>query len=186
MKAFVLTDREYHTETFLEARRTLRDYLTGRGFALTEADIGAGELTHCMGCFGCWIKKPGECVIGDRMAELTRAAMNSDAVIYLGPGVVGQLSANIKDAIDRWLPNMLPFFVTRSDGSTMHPPRYDDYPKQVMVGYGDDLTTEDARLFTDITKKHRSGVEALVLGQPGVDFAAALDGMRLEREGGFL
>lgn len=186
MKAFLITDREFHTRTFLEARQTLRDYLAGRGFELEEADIGAGELAHCMGCFGCWIKKPGECVIGDGMAELNRKAMNSDAVFYLCPVVFGQFSANIKDAIDRWLPNMLPFFEMRPDGSTIHPPRYDDYPKQVMVGYGDGLAPEDARLFIDITKKHRTNVEALVLGQPGADLVAALGGMRLEREGGFL
>jgi hypothetical protein len=66
----------------------------------------------------------------------------------------------------------------------MHPPRYGDYPKQVMLGYGDDLAPEDAQLFVDITKKHRTGVEALVL--PGENLAAALDAMRLERGGGFL
>jgi len=186
MKAFIVTDREYHTPAFLEARETLRECLVGRGFELEEADIGAGDLAHCMGCFGCWIKKPGECVIGDKMAELNRKAMNSDAVFYLCPVIFGQFSANIKDAIDRWLPNMLPFFEKRPDGSTMHPPRYDSYPKQVMVGYGDGLTAEDAGLFTDITKKHRTDVEVLVLGRPGANLAAALAGMRLERVGGSL
>ena len=44
--------------------------------------------------------------------------MTSDVVVYLCPVVFGQFSANMKYAIDRWLPNMLPYFITKDDGST--------------------------------------------------------------------
>jgi hypothetical protein len=108
------------------------------------------------------VQKPGECVIPDSIGEINRRAINSDLVVYLSPVVFGQFSANIKDVIDRWLPNMLPFFMTRPDGSTMHPPRYRDYPRQLMIGYGEDVSKEDEELFRDITKKHRSNVEAVV------------------------
>jgi hypothetical protein len=100
--------------------------------------------------------------------------------------VFGQFSANIKNAVDRWLPNMLPFFVTRADGSTMHPPRYPDYPKQVIIGYGDSVSGEDARLFTDITKKHRSNLDVLIWRDNDSELAEALGKIEFKRMGGSL
>jgi hypothetical protein len=139
-----------------------------------------------MGCFGCWVKTPGECVIKDDIGSINRAVMNSDVVVYLCPIVFGQYSANIKNAIDRWLPNMLPFFVTRPDGSTMHPRRYDTYPAQIMIGYGEGLTKQDAELFTDIIKKHRSNVEAFVYNENDEDLLTCLSSSGLKRVGGSL
>ena len=101
-------------------------------------------------------------MIGDDIANINRAIMNSDVVVYLNPVVFGQFSANIKYALDRWLPNMLPFFEVRKDGSTIHPRRYESYPKQIMIGYGENLNAEDAQLFIDITKKHRSHIDVLI------------------------
>jgi hypothetical protein len=110
--------------------------------------------------------------------------MTSDVVFYLSPVVCGQFSANIKTVVDRWLPNMLPFFDTRPDGSTVHPPRYVDYPRQIVVGCAEDLTDEDAQLFWDITKKHRRNIDVLIW-KDDAGLAAALDGISLERMAGF-
>jgi multimeric flavodoxin WrbA len=184
MKALILSDADYRTDTFLELRRIVGSRLEERGFDIAERRIEKGELAHCMGCFGCWVKKPGECVISDAMTEINRAFMESDAVIYLCPVVFGQASANMKDAIDRWLPNMLPFFITRRDGSTMHPPRYESYPAVVMIGYGD-MTAEDARLFRDIAA-HRSNMTALAYAGGEEELAGQLEALKLARVGGVL
>ncbi|MEZ4628476.1 MAG: hypothetical protein R2912_10500 [Eubacteriales bacterium] len=97
----------------------------------------------------------------DAIVEINRNCMTSDVVVYLCPVVFGQFSANMKYAIDRWLPNMLPYFITREDGSTMHSPRYADYPAQIFLGYGENLSQTAMHLFTDINKKHRSNVTVL-------------------------
>ena len=120
------------------------------------------------------------------MASLNSREMNSDVVVFLTPLVFGQFSANIKNAVDRWLPNMLPFFNTRKDGSTMHPPRYDDYPKQIMMGYGADISESDAQLFSDITKKHRSNVNVLIWRGNGAEMTEALENIELKRVSGAL
>jgi multimeric flavodoxin WrbA len=185
MRALIVSDNDFKTAQYEKIRRTLGEYLSGRGFETEEVSVGRGEIAHCKGCFGCWTKTPGECVIRDRAAEINRASIQSDAVVYLSPVVFGQFSANIKDVIDRWLPNMLPFFIVRSDGSTMHPPRYDSYPAQAIVGYGEDVSDDDAMLFKDITEKHRNKVRALVL-KPGMDIAQILGGLRLEKTEGVL
>ena len=149
-------------------------------------EVGTDNLTFCTGCFGCWIKKPGECIINDMMAEINRRVMNSDTVIYLSPIIFGQFSANIKNTIDRSIPNMLPFFATRPDGSTMHPPRYDTYPKQIIIGYEDSISKEDKQLFIDITKKHRRNVDVLIYHDPDENLLEALNKIEFRRVGGLL
>lgn len=185
MRALIISDKDFKSVRYGDIRSQLTGYFTGKGFETEEVSIGRGELAHCTGCFGCWIKTPGECVMKDRIAEINRASMQSDAVIYLSPVVFGQFSANMKDVLDRWLPNMLPFFITRPDGSTMHPRRYDSYPAQVIIGFGEDIDEEDTKLFEDITSKHRSNFKVFTL-RPGTDIAGVLDGIRLKRTEGSL
>lgn len=186
MKAYIISDQEYQTEQFEQLHSLISSYLTTRDFEIEEIQIGRNDLAFCKGCFGCWVKKPGECVISDKIAQINSTAMNSDVVVYLNPVVFGEFSANIKNAIDRWIPNMLPFFVKRPDGSTMHPPRYSSYPRQIMVGYGESLSAEDAQLFVDIIKKHRNNVDALIYRGKSADMTEALDKIELQRVDGSL
>lgn len=185
MLAYVVSDAEFQTERFRSLEGALLEFLSEKGCSVERRSIERGELKSCAGCFGCWVKTPGECIVRDAIAEINRRSMQSDVTIYLCPIVFGQFSANMKNVIDRWLPNMLPFFLTRPDGSTMHPPRYDSYPAQVMIGYGDDLQAEDEALFCDITKKHRNGIEAMVWHN-AEELGRTLGAMRFERIGGSL
>lgn len=162
MKALLISDKDYQTETYQKLKNLVHRFLEDKGCQINLIDIGRDDLAFCMGCFGCWVKTPGECVIQDKMKEINKNFINSDAVVYLSPIVFGQFSANIKSALDRWIPNILPFFITRPDGSTMHPARYDKYPNQLIIGYGDELSAQDAQLFTDITKKHRRSIEVII------------------------
>ncbi len=186
MKVFIISDSEFQTGVYERLNELLKGILSEKGAEVTEKLVEKGELAHCMGCFGCWLKKPGECVIDDGISEINRTSMTSDAVIYLCPIVFGQFSANMKDVFDRWLPNMLPFFETRPDGSTMHPPRYKDYPISIIIGYGEDLSEEDARLFKDITKLHRRSFEALIYTGDDAELAGQIKAIELARVGGAL
>lgn len=181
MNVFIISDSEFHSEAYHNCMHTLRTFFENKGYGLEEVVINRDSLTFCMGCFGCWIKKPGECVIDDSITELNRKQMNSDVVIFLTPVVFGQFSANMKNVIDRWLPNMLPFFIKRPDGSTMHPPRYSSYPRQIMLGYGSKLSQKEEQLFEDITKKHRSEINVLFWQQDGEALVKELETMSFER-----
>lgn len=143
MKTTIIADKDYQPEIFNEFHQLIVRFFNYQGFETELIRIGRDDLTFCRGCFGCWIKKPGECIYNDMMSQINRSFVNSDVVVYLSPIVFGQFSANIKNALDRWLPNVLPFFETRSDGSTIHPSRYDSYPKMIIIGYGNKLLAED-------------------------------------------
>lgn len=146
MKAYIISDADYKTAVYKKLSEQVEDFLSKRGFRIEQKSIEKGELHFCVGCYGCWTKKPGECVISDSMAQINRTFNSSDVVVYLSPIVFGQYSPNIKNAIDRWLPNVLPLFVGKPDGTTGHPPRYPSAPKQVVIGYGNAVSREDALL----------------------------------------
>lgn len=180
MKALLISDKDYQTETYQQIKNIVSSFLEDKGLEIDMIDIERDDLAFCMGCFGCWIKTPGECVIQDKMKEINKSFVNSDAVIYLSPVIFGQFSANIKNVLDRWIPNILPFFITRPDGSTMHPSRYEKYPSQIIIGYGDELSREDSQLFTDITKKHRRNVEVIIY-RDNQDLIGTLNKIQLGR-----
>lgn len=183
MNAFIISDKDYQTKSFYRLDELVTNCLKEKGFEIEHLEIGRKDITNCIGCFGCWVKEPGECVIKDGMAEINNKCMNSDVVVYFSPMIFGQFSANLKNVIDRWLPNMLPFFMLRPDGSTIHPARYKTYPMQFMIGYGDAVSQEDAQLFVDITKKHRTNVEALIFQGDGKEIMEAFNQKELKRVG---
>lgn len=185
MNAYILSDSEYANEAFDRLYALVSNHLEQRGFSVSHKAIGRAELAFCKGCFGCWVKTPGECVISDKMGQINRGYINSDVVVYLSPIVFGQYSANLKNVIDRWIPNVLPFFITRPDGSTMHPPRYEQYPCQIVIGYGA-RDEEDEQLFCDVSKKHRGGIQVLLDQGDGEAMLRALGEIKLEKAGGLL
>ena len=186
MQAYLLSDGEYAGETLEQLDALLKQYLESKRFTIAERRLKPQELDYCMGCFGCWIKTPGECVIKDAMAEINRDINASDVVIYLVPVVFGQYSANIKNALDRWIPNILPFFYTKKDGKTMHPKRYESNPQYLMIGYGDGLTQDDQQLFTDITANHRENGTVLFYEGDSAKLQRELDEISLQRTEGAL
>ena len=72
----------------------------------------------CMGCFGCWLKTPGKCVISDRCSDIPSYIAKCDEMILISPVVFGNYSESIKAVIDRSIPYILPYF--RIVGGEMH------------------------------------------------------------------
>ncbi|MDD4311217.1 MAG: NAD(P)H-dependent oxidoreductase [Eubacteriales bacterium] len=186
MQAYLISDGEFLSPRQKQIKQQLTEYFTAKGFSILEKTLERDSLAFCRGCFDCWVKTPGECIMKDGIVEINRACMTSDVVVYLCPVIFGQFSANMKYAIDRWLPNMLPFFITRDDGSTMHSPRYRDYAAQVFIGYGETLSPEESQLFIDINKKHRSNVTVIIDERDNDKIVSALNAVSLSRVGGAL
>lgn len=90
----------------------------------------------CMGCFGCWIKTPGRCVINDRCSDIPSYIAKCDEVILISPILFGCYSDSIKAVIDRSVPYILPYF--RIVGGEMHHKmRYKHSFKLKVLFYGE-------------------------------------------------
>ena len=46
-------------------------------------DLSAQRIANCAGCFGCWTKTPGKCVIRDDPASIYPLIAQSDTVLYI-------------------------------------------------------------------------------------------------------
>jgi multimeric flavodoxin WrbA len=106
-----------------------------KAFALAGMDI-----QPCRGCFSCWVKTPGRCVIRDDEEQVLAATAASDRVIWLTPVTFGGYAPELKKALDRIIPILLPFF-TRVRGETHHPLRYPRRRRLLAIGT---LRQEDA------------------------------------------
>jgi multimeric flavodoxin WrbA len=180
MKAYIISDHNYQSPVYEKLFSLVHDFFLSRDFQIEQKSIHKEELHFCIGCYGCWVKKPGECVIDDTMAQINKTFNSSDVVVYLSPIVFGQYSPNIKNAIDRWLPNVLPLFIPKQDGTTGHPQRYADTPKKIIIGYGDTVSPESAQLFLSIVH-HRADIDAFIYSDHDDSLTASLEKIKLER-----
>lgn len=90
----------------------------------------------CMGCFGCWIKTPGRCVIKDRCTDIPHNIAKCDEMILISPVLFGGYSENIKAVIDRSIPYILPYFRV-INGEMHHKMRYKNRFKLTVCFYGE-------------------------------------------------
>ncbi len=90
------------------------------------------EINHCMGCFNCWIKIPGNCIQKDDMKELITKFLNSDIIVFATPLYVDSVSSILKKFLERLLPVVDPHF-ERVNGETRHVMRFEKYPDFVFI-----------------------------------------------------
>ncbi len=111
----------------------LTDALARAGYAVETISLRERTIAPCLGCFGCWIKTPGECVIDDDGRSVARAAARCALLVYFTPVTFGGFSSELKKAVDRLIPNISPFFA-RVRGETHHQRRYARCPSLIGLG----------------------------------------------------
>jgi multimeric flavodoxin WrbA len=134
MKALVLNGSRTEKETINSVSDYIVDSLRKNSAEVEVMVLRDEKIASCLGCFGCWLKTPGECIIKDAGSELPRKVIQSDLVFLLTPVTFGMYSSELKKALDRFpCPVLLPFF-KKIDGEIHHAPRYDKYPTLVAIG----------------------------------------------------
>jgi hypothetical protein len=91
------------------------------------------EIAGCLGCFGCWDRTPGVCVIDDVARDISRRVIQSDLTTLLTPVTFGGYSSQLKKALDRIICIVHPDFL-KVAGEVHHKKRYDRYPSLLGVG----------------------------------------------------
>lgn len=91
-------------------------------------------IEHCRGCFACWTKTPGKCVIKDDMAEILEQYIKADLIVWSFPLYYFGMPSKIKAFLDRMLPTNLPYMDMNQDGTSRHPLRYDlSHQRYILV-----------------------------------------------------
>lgn len=100
---------------------------------IREAHLSKLNVGHCKGCFACWNKTPGKCIIHDDMSSIIENQLWADIIIWSFPLYYYNVPSILKAAIDRQLPMFLPTMQDDGNGSGGHPHRYDMNGKRHII-----------------------------------------------------
>jgi multimeric flavodoxin WrbA len=122
-------------------------------FGNIKADVKViddnNTIHNCIGCFGCWMKNPGECVIDDDYNKMGEYLSKCDELIIVSKCFYGGYSPFVKNVMDRSIPYIHPFFHVRNN-ELHHRQRYENHFDMSVYFYG------------DITEKEKATAEKLV------------------------
>ena len=71
---------------------------------ITVIDVIKHNIAPCRGCFGCWQKTDGHCVINDDQNAILRKIIETDLIIISFPLYCYGLPSHLKAVIDRLIP----------------------------------------------------------------------------------
>ncbi len=123
------------------------------GWTVETLRLAEMNIRPCVGCFGCWLKTPGECLIHDDGRVTARAQVQADARIILTPVSFGGYSGLVKRALDRMVPNVSPLFKL-VHGEIHHQQRYPDPGSWFAVGWLPRPDAECAALFQHLIERN--------------------------------
>lgn len=78
------------------------------------------EIQHCRGCFSCWLKTPGRCVINDDMTCILAEADGADVLVLASPLYFDTVSGMLKVFMDRMIVKGDPHFDKTANGESRH------------------------------------------------------------------
>lgn len=102
----------------------------------------SGGIRPCVGCFGCWLKSPGECVIRDGYERIPVLMHRAEEVVVMSRYTYGGFSSFVKNVFDRNIGWVLPFFEIKN-AEMHHKKRYPEDKLFSFIFRGKPLSQED-------------------------------------------
>ena len=119
-------------------------------------DLSELKISNCIGCFGCWTKTPGRCVIRDDAVKVYPKIAASRRVLYISRIKYGSYDTVMKTMLERAIP-IQQAFIRLLNGETHHIQRA-VVPKQAtIIGYGN-ISDEEKDLFKQLIERNSSNM----------------------------
>lgn len=110
---------------------------------ITYFDLSEMKISGCTGCFGCWIKTPGKCVIRDDAVKIYPLIAKSDKLIYVSRIKYGSYDSAMKTMLERAIP-VQKAFIRMHCGETHHVQRAVAQKSAKIIVYGNPSEREKA------------------------------------------
>ena len=153
VKAVILNGSGKDDEALDSIYNIIVSELTGIEWKVESFILRDLKIAYCLGCFECWVKTPGVCRFNDDGREIARKFIQSDLSIFFTPVTFGGYSAELKKAVDRFICLISPFF-TKINGEIHHKPRYERYPRLMVVGVLPHADEESERIFKTLVNRN--------------------------------
>ena len=130
--------------------RALTSVPVGRDFEYV--DLSALKIAPCVGCFGCWTRTPGRCVIRDDAVRVYPLIAASDEVVYVSRIRYGGYDSVMKTMLERAIP-VQQAFIRIHKGETHHVQRAVTMKKATILAYGD-ISPEEQEIFRQLIARN--------------------------------
>ena len=111
----------------------------------------------CRGCFKCWLKNAGYCVMRDSLRHIGALIGKGDSLIIVSRCCYGGYSSPIKAVLDRAIGGSLPFFTWRG-GQTHHISRYPRRKLMCVCFYGE-YTKFEQEIAKEVVERNRLNLD---------------------------
>ena len=127
-------------------------FLCKRHPAIEWIDLSRLKIANCVGCFGCWTKTPGKCVIRDDAVKVYPKIAASDRILYVSKIQYGGYDTVMKTMLERSIP-VQQAFIRLLDGETHHVQRCVAPKAAVIIAYGD-ISPEEQEVFRTLVERN--------------------------------
>lgn len=124
--------------------------------AIEFIDLSKLKIANCVGCFGCWTKTPGKCVIRDDAVQVYPRIAASDRLMYVSRVRYGSYDTIMKTMLERAIP-VQQAFIRLHHGETHHVQRDVALKEAVVVGYGN-LSAEEQDIFRQLIARNANNM----------------------------
>lgn len=115
-------------------------------------DLTKRNISNCIGCFGCWVKTPGRCVIRDDAVRIYPLIAQSEKVIYVTQIKYGSYDTIMKTMLERAIP-IQQAFIRLYHSETHHVQRDVKEKDALIIAYGES-TPQEQQLFTRLVQRN--------------------------------
>lgn len=116
---------------------------------------------HCIGCFGCWVKTPGKCVIHDGYENTGINMSKCTELILVSRCCYGSVSPFVKMVQDRAISYINPDFVMRK-GKMHHKRRYKNVITLSSHLYEENITDTEKETAKKLLQANADNYDGLV------------------------
>ena len=119
-------------------------------------DLSALKIANCIGCFCCWVKTPGRCVLRDDAVKIYPLIAKSERLLYVSRVYLGSYDIPMKTMLERAIP-VQQAFLRLHNGETHHVQRAVAEKDAVILAYGAD-TQEERILFERLVARNANNM----------------------------
>ena len=122
-------------------------------------DLSSCRIAHCVGCFGCWTKTPGRCVIRDDAVRIYPVIAKSERVLYVSRVKYGGYDSPMKTMLARAVP-VRRAVIGVLGGGTHHVQRAVEPKRAVILAYGT-TSDEEREIFRALVARNAKNMNFL-------------------------
>ncbi len=134
MKILVLNGSpKKKSDTFRMTERFLKGLDRAKEHEVRIVNVIEKRIAPCRGCFGCWQKAEGHCLIDDDQNGILDLYRSADLVIWSFPLYCYGMPSHLKAVLDRTIPLIKMKMVQAEDGTVRHVPLADFSKLRTLV-----------------------------------------------------